>query len=237
MAAYGEQLEVQLCALARWLPHRQDKELTIVCFGDSITRGVHLKAEEAYPYILSTLLPGVKVINSGYPGDTTQQGLARMKRDVLDHQPDYVVILFGTNDSVIEKPGQYRVAADRYAKNLSQMISELKKINARVVLCTLLPINSTPYFERHPKEYYDAEGGLEAIVQKYRAAVRAMARVENVPVVDIYPEFAKDMTLLRDPPDGVHPNARGTNKIATLVGQKLMQIIRPCSAQTLSASK
>ncbi len=205
---------------------------SIVCIGDSITRGAYLEPDEAYPAVLETMLPGTKVINAGVPGNTSGQGLDRLDADVLAHRPDCVVVFFGTNDSVLRAAGQYRVPVDRFADNLRQIIDRCSKQNARVVLCTLPAINSEPYFQRHPKEYYQSEGALEAIVGRYRDATLEVGRATNVPVVDLLEVFQKNMDLLRPAPDGVHPSAEGCRQIATLVamqlkGEKPRQAVAP----------
>ena len=113
-------------------------QATVVCFGDSITKRGYYKP-------LADLL-GVRTINSGVAGHSSAQGLRRIKQDVLDHQPDVVVILFGTNDLRVDAPKVY-VPVDQYRKNLKAMVEACAEIDARVVICTLPPIDKTAYFE------------------------------------------------------------------------------------------
>ena len=73
---------------------------TIVVFGDSIVEGYG--QPEGWPEKLGRDLAGkykdVHVINAGASGDTAADGLARIKNDVLDQNPDMVLIAFGLND-------------------------------------------------------------------------------------------------------------------------------------------
>lgn len=209
-------------------------EPVVVCFGDSITRANYLDAKETYPGVLGTLLPGVLVRNAGVPGNTSEQGLARLDRDVLAHRPVAVVVLFGTNDSVLCEKGKYRVAVDRYRENLKRIIQGCRKKGTRVVLCTLLPINAQPYFTRHPREYYEAEGGLGAIVQRYRKAALAVGKEMKTPVVDLWAAMEKDETLLRPAPDGVHPSEKGCRVIAEQVAKVLLS--EPAIVEALSGA-
>ncbi len=77
----------------------------IVCLGDSITSGYGLTRDQSWPARLeATLLTrdshvAWRVVNAGVPGDTILQGLARLERDVLAHQPAVVFIAFGLNDA------------------------------------------------------------------------------------------------------------------------------------------
>lgn len=196
-------------------------EKLIVCHGDSITAGANLADEDKYPSVLDTLLPRARVNNTGVGGNTSSQGLARLEKDVLRHHPNLVILLFGTNDSVLTATGKYRVPVEKYRENLRQMVLRCRKADAEVILCTLLPIIPEPYFTRHPKEFYDAEGGLEKILHRYHAAAMEVGKELKVPVVDLYRVFEKDLTLLRPAPDGVHPNAPGAKVIAQEIAKLL----------------
>ncbi len=82
----------------------QSSGRSIVCFGDSITRGYGLSATQAWPALLEALLnqhtaSAWRVINAGVPGDTILQGLMRLERDVLSHHPEVVFVAFGLNDA------------------------------------------------------------------------------------------------------------------------------------------
>ncbi len=198
----------------------------VVCLGDSITMGVHLPEDRGYPSVLESLLPGMKVINAGIGGNTSSQGLARFDHDVVKHAPVAVVLLFGTNDSV----PQWRASTVfplNNTKNLREMVDRCREHGANVVLLTLPAINGEPYFTRHPKQFYDAEGGLESIVARYRATALEIGRKMDIPVVDLYETFSKDPSLLRPPPDGVHPTADGCRAIAEQVALKLRPLVRP----------
>jgi acyl-CoA thioesterase I len=75
-----------------------NKNSTIVCFGDSITYGHGAdNIETSFPMILQKRV-NIPVINSGVNSDTTADGLKRIEKDVLDHNPVIVLIYFGGND-------------------------------------------------------------------------------------------------------------------------------------------
>lgn len=224
---------------------------TLACYGDSITAGAHLEKTETYPAVLQSLLPDAKVVNFGVGGNTSSQGRARLEKsleeyksalftlygqkraltqtekDAISNKPDLVVLLFGTNDSVLTATGKYRVSLQKYQEDLREMVLRCRERDVESILCTLSPIIPEPYFKRHPKEFYDAEGGLEEIVQRYRAAALEVGRELHVPVVDLYATFEKDMSLLRPAPDGVHPNARGAKVIAQEIAKLLTAERKP----------
>lgn len=78
----------------------------VICFGDSLTAGFQSPTRENpsgrdTPYgqfLQSYLDDAVEVRISGMCGELTGEMAARFRRDVLDHRPNYVPILGGTND-------------------------------------------------------------------------------------------------------------------------------------------
>lgn len=188
----------------------------VVCLGDSITR-------RGYPGELEKIL-NVRVVNAGINGNTSRQGLARLQRDVLSLKPDVVVLFFGANDSRLDAP-KTQVALDEYTANLTKIIDQCQRSHARVLLGTMPPIVAEAYYTRHPKENYDAVGGFQQHVEKYREASLKVAKSKKVPVVDLnrllkkYPQWVTE--------DGVHPTTPEGNKIiAELVAEKLKPLLR-----------
>ncbi len=78
----------------------------VICFGDSLTAGFQSPTkdnptgrETPYGQFLQSYLGDVvEVRTSGVCGELTGEMITRFKRDVLDHQPNYVPVLGGTND-------------------------------------------------------------------------------------------------------------------------------------------
>jgi acyl-CoA thioesterase-1 len=73
----------------------------IACFGDSLTEGFGLRASQALPSVLETLLRerglDVRCHNFGVSGDTAGEGHQRLKK-VLQAKPDLCIVAFGAND-------------------------------------------------------------------------------------------------------------------------------------------
>jgi len=78
----------------------------IICFGDSLTAGFQSPSAECptgqeTPYggfLQEWLGPSVEVRVSGICGELTGEMAMRFRRDVLEHRPQHVVVLGGTND-------------------------------------------------------------------------------------------------------------------------------------------
>lgn len=105
------------------VPNLDSPGKTIVCLGDSITSGVGAGPGESYCDLLAGKL-GTEVINAGVPGDTTEDGLARVEA-VLARDPWMVIVELGGNDILRSVPPARSEAA------LRQVLDRL--LAARVV--------------------------------------------------------------------------------------------------------
>ncbi len=76
----------------------------IICLGNSCTFGWKVAGEETYPRQLESILNGGKengrwqVINAGVTGYSSLQGLRFLRREVLNWDPDILIISYGWND-------------------------------------------------------------------------------------------------------------------------------------------
>jgi lysophospholipase L1-like esterase len=195
-------------------PEYASPRAKVVCFGDSITK-------RGYTPIMGELLD-VDTVMAGVAGNSTAQALRRMSQDVIAHDPDVVVIFFGTNDLRVDAPNVY-VPVDQYAVNLNQMIDACTEEGASVVLCTLPPIEHDAFFARHEREVFDQAGGLAKLVADYRETALEVAETRDIPLVDLYE------LLLQIPewqhPDGVHPCSAGNAIIAELIAEAVEPLL------------
>ena len=187
----------------------------VVCLGDSITK-------RGYPKILGEQLK-VEAVNAGIAGNTSREGLRRIEKDVFSKDPDVVVIFFGTNDIRIDSPKKY-VELDEYKSNLEKMIKACRSHKAKVVLCTLPPIESKPYFTRHDQKMFDDAGGLNQFVTNYRDAAGEVAKETKTPLVDLNQLLTDDPLWLSK--DGVHPSKEGNAIIAKHIGSAVGPLLK-----------
>ena len=75
----------------------------VLFLGDSLSAGLHLPANEAFPAVLAQLLAAeghpIELVNAGVSGDTTAGGLARLDW-LLRQDPDLFVLELGANDGL-----------------------------------------------------------------------------------------------------------------------------------------
>lgn len=185
----------------------------IVCLGDSVT-GVyyHTGGRRAYPEMLSLALrqaipeARITLINAGISGNTTVDALQRLQKDVLDHKPDLVTVMFGLNDMT-------RVPMADYQANLKSIVDKCRAVGAAVLLCT-------------PNAVLDTPARPITKLVEYCDALKATAAELKVPVCDCYAAH----TALRERnalawrltlSDAIHPNMDGHKLTAVAICQSL----------------
>ncbi len=102
---------------------------TIMFYGTSLTAGLGLEQEEAYPAIIQKKIDSLdlqyEVINAGLSGETTAAGKNRLNW-VLNQDVDIFVLELGAND------GLRGVSLDEVRKNLQVIIDAVWKKNPNV---------------------------------------------------------------------------------------------------------
>jgi acyl-CoA thioesterase-1 len=176
---------------------KPERSITIVAVGDSLTEGFGVGVQQAYPFLLETRLRKdgfpCKVINAGISGETTNGLLSRIDR-IIRLKPDIVILCTGAND------GLQRMDIRRIRNNITQMVRTFKDQQITVILAgmKMLVNNGLSY-----KESYD----------RLYAEIAETEQVSFMPFllegVAGKPEFNLG--------DGVHPNARGYQIVATKV--------------------
>jgi acyl-CoA thioesterase I len=179
-------LVLQLVALA---PSATAQERVIVAFGDSLTAGLGVPADQSYPALLGERLRRegyeYKVVNAGVSGDTTAGGLRRVDW-ALRLKPEIVILELGVNDAL---RGQ-NLASVR--ANLDQLVARFQGAGARVLIAGMrLPPNyGTPYAE------------------DFRRLFGEVARARNAPYIPFFLDGVGAVPRLNQP-DGIHPTAEG----------------------------
>lgn len=189
------------------------RPIRVACVGDSITYG-HLIPErdrQSYPAVLGRWLGSDwQVGNFGRNGATLLRQSPRPYheqpeyRDALAFRPHIVVLQLGTNDT---KRETWEAAGDRFLEDALTLIHSFQDLETKPRLVLCLPI---PLFRDQGKPWDTDQVLREKIIPRLREA----AQRAKVPTLDMYALFADQSALM---PDGVHPNARGAERMARAV--------------------
>jgi len=169
----------------------------IVILGDSLTAGLGLPPDEAYPVLVQERLDrdglAYDVVNAGVSGDTSADGLGRLDW-ALDGDVRLLVVALGGNDALRGLPtGQLQ-------RNLGAIISRAQARHITVVLAGM----------EAPPNY-----GRDYIVA-FHKVYPALARDYHVTLIPfLLAGVAGDPRL--NQPDGIHPTAAGARIVADTV--------------------
>lgn len=180
-----------------------DDRPRIVAFGDSLTAGLGVPAEDAYPAQLQHRLDeqGIRyrVINAGVSGETTAGGLRRVEW-VLKSRPHVVLLELGAND------GLRGLNLEQTKANLERIIQRCQEASVTVILAGMkLP----------PNYGADYTKGFEAIYP-------ALAKQHGLTLIPFFLDGVAGSSTLNQA-DGIHPTREGYRIIA----DKVLEQIKP----------
>lgn len=188
------------------VPSGQDEAPLVVFLGDSLTAGLGLAQEEAFPAQLQSLavereVP-LRVVNAGVSGDTSAGGRRRLPW-LLQQRPDVVVVELGANDGLRGLPLEHT------EENLRQIIAEILAAGSRVLLLGMqVPPNYGPEYTRGFSELFPR-----------------MAEEFDIPLVPFLLDGVAGRPEL-NLPDGIHPTAAGHRHMALTVLAYLEDVLR-----------
>lgn len=172
----------------------------------------------------------IKILNKGVGGNSTVNMLARVNADVIDHKPDLVIMMVGTNDMLNSR--KMMSYAD-YSNNLEELALKIKESGSQLLLMSSPPADSAYLFERHDRSLF-TESPNE-IMRKVSVIVEGLAVKHDLLFVNLYedltamsiPRHNEDL-LIRNvrncgKGDGVHPTPLGYHFIGQTVYQYLKE--------------
>ncbi len=197
------------CIAAAFLAARPaaaaDQPVRLVALGDSLTAGLGLAAQDAFPAKLQKALAdkgiAATIVNAGVSGDTTSGGLTRLAWSVPEDAQG-VILELGANDALRGlDPAIPRAALDA-------MLRRLKERAIPVLLCGML----SP-----PNLGVDYARAFNAI---YPDLAKTYAPV-------FYPFFLEGVVTNRKltQSDGLHPTAAGVDVIVANILPKVEELI------------
>lgn len=184
-----------------------DTRPRIVAFGDSLTAGLGVSRDEAYPAQLQRRLDQLdyryRVINAGVSGETTAGGLRRIPW-VLGSKPDVVILELGGND------GLRGLSLEQTTHNLSRIIEQLRQAGTTIILAGMkLPPNYGQDYIR----------GFEAIYPN-------LAKRYDLALIPFFLEGVAASPVLNQT-DGIHPTREGyrivVEQVLTVLGPVLQK--------------
>ncbi len=180
-------------------------EHVIVALGDSLTAGLGVGADEAYPALLEARLRregfAYRVVNAGVSGDTSAGGLRRIDW-ALRLSPAVVIVALGANDGLRGQP------PEALRDNLTRIVERARAAGARVLLAGM----------RVPPNYGDD------YARAFAGVYPAVAKATGVPLAPFLLDGVAGNSRLNQA-DGIHPTAEGQRRIAELLWPYLKPLL------------
>jgi acyl-CoA thioesterase-1 len=175
----------------------------IVALGDSLTAGLGLLEQQAYPALLQKKLDAdgyeFEVVNAGVSGDTSAGGLRRLEW-ALDGDVRVLIVALGAND------GLRGLSVAQMKENLSEIIEQAREQEIVVILAGMeAPPNYGP-------EY----------TTTFRQAYQDVAREQRVLFIPFLLANVAGQSNLNQG-DGIHPNTEG----AAIMAETVWRVLRP----------
>ena len=211
---------------AREEPTGERTHVRIACVGDSITWGFFIlrRKRDCYPAQLQRLLGvGVTVGNFGINGRTLQESgdrpyrLSRPYRESGEFDPDFVLIMLGTNDS---RPGNWK-GASHFLEDYRRLVQHYRELRSapRVFVMTPPAVYGRG---RADKVMY---GMSATAIDEMCVVIRELAREERLGLIDAHVATSGHPEAFRL--DGVHPGAAGAALIARAARDALVPELAP----------
>lgn len=183
------------------------KSKTLLFFGDSLTAGLGLETEEAFPALIQqkidTLQLPYQVVNAGLSGETTAGGKNRISW-VLNQTVDVFVLELGAND------GLRGIPVTETRANLQAIIDTVKakNPNTKIILAGMqIPPNMGQDYTRDFKNVFPE-----------------LAAKNNLPLIPFLLENVAGIPELNQP-DGIHPTAEGHKIMAETVWLVIKEVL------------
>jgi acyl-CoA thioesterase-1 len=180
---------------------------TMVFFGDSLTAGLGVEPEQAFPALIQEKLAAAgkpwRVVNAGLSGETTSGGLRRLDW-VLKQPVDLFVIELGGND------GLRGIAPEISRANLEAMIKRIQTVSPRtkVVLAGMqMPANMGADYTR-----------------QFAAMYPEVAEKFGITLIPFLLEGVGGVPRLNQA-DGIHPTPEGHKIVAETVWRALQPLL------------
>ena len=179
----------------------------VVLIGDSIRMGYQ-------DHVVSQLAGRAEVWAPEPNGGDSRNVLAHLDQWALARQPNLVHVNCGLHDLKRAFGAESEVPLAEYEGNVRQILQRLQReLNGAVVWASTTPVDETWH---HQNKGFDR---LEADVEAYNAAARAVAEDLGVPIDDLFAVVQREGKTRLLTQDGVHFTTEGSQLLGRAVAE------------------
>lgn len=190
------------------VPAAVSERPSVVFLGTSLTAGLGLEPEQAYPALIQRKIDSAgltyRVVNAGVSGETSA-GARRRVEWLLREPVEVLVVETGAND------GLRGLSPDSLHANIQAVLIRAREMRPAPKL-VLLGMRVPPNYGR-------------TYSQRFQAIYPELARENGAELVPFLLDGVGGVAALNQP-DGIHPTAEGHRKMAETVWRVLEPVLR-----------
>lgn len=197
----------------------------IILFGDSVFFGAGASHRNFGCGRLLKKKLNKPVLIKSRNKDTTQDGLLRLRREVINEEAfSHVIVMFGNNDCRLIDIDKAQINLCVYQNNLKKIINEIRSSKKIPFLVNLQPINSDIFLQSLGCKQRNIVVETQQIAKhnpyswqkSYSDVCSDVAKTELVTFIDIRTPLERDLNEVLAG-DGLHPNDMGHQIIAETI--------------------
>ena len=155
----------------------------------------------------------IELYNLGVNGNTVVDLLKRFETEAKARNPDILIFSIGDNDSAL-------LSLKEFEQNLIKLVNLAKKFTKKIVFLGFKPIDES---KTNPVEWDKTVSYTNEKMQEYHNKLKEIVEKQGLG----YIEMSNVLNINQDLEDGLHPNAKGHQKIykavkAFLIKEKLI---------------
>ena len=198
----------------------------IAIFGDSIAWGASdkefggwVERLKIYFYNQKRDKNRISIYNRGVSGDTSEDLLKRIETELESLKPNWIIIEIGKNDFLFySDTKKFAVDKKKFEKNLYRLIEISKKFSNNILFIGIGNIEDSktnPFNGLTGKECYTEDNS-----KNYNRVIEKVCKQQNIIFIPMFNILEKE-----DLHDGLHPNAKGHEKIFKTVLPVVKEVI------------
>ncbi|MDD5252088.1 MAG: GDSL-type esterase/lipase family protein [Patescibacteria group bacterium] len=182
---------------------------TICIFGDSTAWGAWDKEKGGWVNRLWLFLADkdyyTELYNLSISGGTTETIMNRFEAEAKAREAEVLIFQTGGNDASYEHtPDNYLVPPEKFQANLEEIIRRAQKISRQVLFIGFKNVDES---RTKPVSWQDVYYTNQNI-SRYNEIMKTVCAESGIPFLEVFGALTNE-----DLEDGVHPNARGHEKI------------------------
>jgi lysophospholipase L1-like esterase len=180
----------------------------ICVLGDSVVQGYSDLEKGGWVNRLNIFLgeryKEFNVFNLGIAGETSNDLLKRIEKELKDRKSDVIIISVGINDALIENNVNW-VDEKKFEENLEKILEISQKFTSEIIFVGIFRVDEkfAAPVDWDDLFYYNKE------LKKYDLDIELFCKKKNITFIPMQ-DLLKSSDLSND---GLHPNAQGHEKI------------------------